>query len=240
MTRRKVPWEPEIIVEVRDKKTYIKPVSSPFEEEASIGLRKNSVCSEEPLNTEFLIEDYVFRLKSGELYKKALLGDIQSGQELSKFVTERVAKKQKLDLEEEAYFQRAMRAIAEGEEPNVAFLTARKNGYKDGSHIPDRDQWIYDEIWNLLDSGKKFSEATNSIHNVMVDFHVRAESELAEAEESGIVQRVEDAKRLLRINKPLTPERIGDIFEEQGIKLRRETIDIYLAFRALRKKSKKE
>lgn len=240
MTRGKVPWEPEITFEVRSKKTYIKPVSSPFEEEVSIGLRKESVYLEEPLNNESLIEDYVFRLKSVELYKNALLGDIQSGQELSKFVTERVAKKQKLDFQEEEYFQRAMRKIAEGEEPNFAFLTARKNGYTDRSHNWYRDQWIFDEIWNLLDSGKKFSEATNFIHNVMVDFHVRAESELAEAEGSGIVQRVEEAKRLLRINKPLTPERIGDIFEEQGIKLRRKTIGHYLESRALRKKSKKE
>lgn len=140
---------------------------------------------------------------------------------LAKIVTSKVAEEQMLDPGEEAYFQRAIKKIAEGEKPNVAFLMTRKNGKRDESHIPYRDPWIYDKFCEQLDSGKEFSEAANTIHQIMVEFNNRAQSKLAEAEATGVVQFIEEAERLLRVSMPIGPERIRDIFEKYDIKFRR-------------------
>jgi hypothetical protein len=245
-TKGKVPWEPDISVKVEDIRTYYKSEFSSFGDESREELRFESLSFEESLDGDALtIEDYVFRPKSHELYKKALNGDIESGLKLAKFVADRVAKKLKLDSNEEAYYQHAMRGIADGEPYDEAFLSARKNGRKNVSHIPYRDQWILDKFCDQLNSGKKPSEAADSIYTIMVEFHLSAMAELTEAEASGIVERVEDAKRLLMINTPISPERIIDIYkigklnEENQIREHRtQKINYYLASRALRNKSK--
>lgn len=244
-TRGKVPWEPEVQIEVtvRPKATYYRRDCSPRAKELLKGIepeliqnKKNPVS--DPMDTGW--EHFLSLTKSSSLYENALLGDIQSAAELSKIVAAKFTRNQKLYGAEEEYFQKAIQAIADGELANVAFLTTRKNGMKDRSHIPDRDRWIYEEFCKQLDSGKKFSEAANSINLIMTEFHHRAESELLEAKASGIVQRVEEAERLIRLNTPIGPERLGDIFDEQGIKHRRELIDLYLESRALRKNTKEE
>lgn len=246
MIRGKVPWDPNggpIEVEMRPKRTYYRGDASSLAEELRreiqaefLHIKKHPSSDAKDMG----YEHFSLLTKSFELHEKALHGDIESGKELSKIVTAKVTNNQKLDGAEESYFKRAIKEIADGEQPDVAFLAARKNGKRDESHIPDRDRWIYEEFCNQLDSGRKFSEAANLIHATMAMFHYRAESELEKAEASGIVRRVEEAKRLLRINTQISPERLGDIFVEQGFKHRRLMIDLYLQSRALRKQSKVE
>jgi hypothetical protein len=243
MTKGKVPWNPDvqIEVEVRSKGTYFRSGGGPISDELVKEIETELLQSKEQTGSNLIDtgwEHFTSLGKSSRLYEKALLGDIQSALELSKIVAAKVKNNEELEGAEEEYFQQAMQSIARGEQANEAFLTSRKNGKKNVSHIPDRNQWIYEEIWVQLESGKRLSEAANSIYTIMSEFHHRSEVELAEAEASGIVDKLEKAEKLLSINTPISPERIGDIFEEQYFKNKREVIEAYLASRALREKLK--